>query len=280
MPKQQPVIQLGNVSWRYEERDKPALKRIQLELRPGEVVGVTGPSGAGKTTLLLALTGLIPSNYEGEFTGTRAVSGEIGIVFQDPETQFVGLTVEEEIAFPLENRGFRDEEIGRILPQVLERVGLPGFAERSPFELSGGEKQRVAIASMLAVSPQIVVLDEPTSELDPIGAREVFSLLHRLKQEQEVTIIVASHATEELAAFCDRMILIDDGEIELDAPTSEFFTHLDLLDAAGIYVPDLIRFHHWLTLEENQPSLPPLTVEEMIRRYSSIGLDPEMEAGS
>ncbi|MFD0872242.1 MULTISPECIES: energy-coupling factor ABC transporter ATP-binding protein [Paenibacillus] len=270
MREEKPILELEDVSWRYEDRSHPALNGIHLRVRRGEVVGVTGPSGAGKTTLLLALSGLIPSNYEGEFSGTRLAEGEIGIVFQDPETQFIGLTVEEEIAFPLENRGYRDEDIDRIIPRVLERVRLSGFERRSPFDLSGGEKQRVAIASALAVSPPILILDEPTSELDPLGAREVFALLQQLKLEREMTIIVSSHATEELAQFCDRMILLGNGAITVDAPAGEFFAMTELLEASGIYVPDLISFHHGLRRQESVPVTPPLSVEEAVRWYRSL----------
>ncbi|MCK9906062.1 energy-coupling factor ABC transporter ATP-binding protein, partial [Frankia sp. Cpl3] len=153
------------------------------------VVGLAGVSGAGKTTLLLALAGLIPANYAGDFSGHRQVAGEVGVVFQDPETQFIGLTVEEELAFTLENRGRSDAEIERRIEEVLRLVKLQGFLQRSPYELSGGEKQRVAIASALANQPQILLLDEPASELDPKEAKEVFTLLRQLKQEQNMAIV-------------------------------------------------------------------------------------------
>ncbi|MCK9909725.1 energy-coupling factor ABC transporter ATP-binding protein, partial [Microbacteriaceae bacterium K1510] len=190
------------MDWRYEDGQTYALESISLQLFPGEVVGLAGVSGAGKTTLLLALAGLIPANYAGDFSGHRQVAGEVGVVFQDPETQFIGLTVEEELAFTLENRGRSDAEIERRIEEVLRLVKLQGFLQRSPYELSGGEKQRVAIASALANQPQILLLDEPASELDPKEAKEVFTLLRQLKQEQNMAIVVSSHATEELAQFC------------------------------------------------------------------------------
>lgn len=267
------MLTLAQLDWRYEDGQALALHNINLQLYPGEVVGVVGLSGAGKTTLLLALAGLIPANYAGQFSGQRQVSGETGIVFQDPETQFIGLTVEEEIAFSLENRGYSDEEMERRIDHVLRMVRLDGFAGRSPYELSGGEKQRVAIASALAAGPQILILDEPTSELDPIGAREVFSLLRRLKQEENMTIVISSHATEELAQFCDRMLLVSSGRVMHDLPVAQFFAQAEELAAHGFFVPEMIQLYRWL---ENARLLPPdvneipLTVELMLPLYEKL----------
>ncbi|MEJ8544262.1 energy-coupling factor ABC transporter ATP-binding protein [Brevibacillus borstelensis] len=266
----QPLLSLENVHWRYEDGSKPALSDINLSLYPGEVVGIVGPSAAGKTTLLLALAGLIPRNYSGQFAGERRAFGELGIVFQDPETQFIGLTVEEEIAFSLENSGRPDEEIEQRMEEVLKLVGLDGFTLRSPFELSGGEKQRVAIASALANHPRILLLDEPTSELDPKGAREVFQLLSRLKREQEITIVVSSHATEELAQFCDRILLLADGRIELDLPVRPFFGKVEELEKRGILVPDVIQLYLQMcragVIAERKDGVP-LHVDELAEWY-------------
>lgn len=271
----EPLLQANGVYWHYEDGIAPALSDINLTLYPGEVVGVVGPAAAGKTTLLLTLAGLIPANYGGHFLGTVERKSEHGIVFQDPETQFIGLTVEEELAFSLENAGWSDEQIEKRLAEVLHVIGLEGFSDRSPLELSGGEKQRVAIASALSHSPQVLLLDEPTSELDPVGAREVFSLLAKLKQEKHMTILVSSHATEELAAFCDRMILVAEGKIVLDQPTRQFFAHVDLLDEHGILVPDVIRLYHMLCEEGVLSAFTagvPLTVEELVLHYEEAQL--------
>ncbi|GED67416.1 energy-coupling factor ABC transporter ATP-binding protein [Brevibacillus reuszeri] len=273
--KKEPLLQAREVHWQYEDTAAPSLANVNLDLYPGEVVGVVGPAGAGKTTLLLMLSGLVPANYAGHFVGERKTHAELGIVFQDPETQFIGLTVEEELAFSLENVGFTDAQIEQRIGEVLELVGLQGFAERSPFELSGGEKQRVAIASALSHAPHVLLLDEPTSELDPLGAREVFSLLQRLKQENEMTIMVSSHATEELAAFCDRMILVAEGKIVLDLPVRDFFARVDVLDANGIFVPEVVRLYYMLcetgSLRE-KPGVLPLDVEELALLYREAQL--------
>ncbi|UFJ39526.1 energy-coupling factor ABC transporter ATP-binding protein [Brevibacillus humidisoli] len=270
----QPLLALKQVEWRYEGGQKPALNNINLSLKPGEVVGLVGASGAGKTTLLLTMAGFIPDNYAGYFAGTRRISAEIGMVFQDPETQFIGLTVEEEIAFSLENKGYSDQAIEQRIEEVLRLVRLEGFAKRSPFELSGGEKQRVAIASALATSPQLLLLDEPTSELDPRGAREVFTLLRQLKQEHEMAIVVSSHATEELAQFCDRMLLVSAGSMIYDLPVRPFFAEVEGLARHGVLIPEMIRLYHWLReqgiLQGDETSIP-LSVEEMVRMYQEMG---------
>ncbi|WP_312109380.1 energy-coupling factor ABC transporter ATP-binding protein [Brevibacillus reuszeri] len=273
--KKEPLLQAREVHWQYEDTAAPSLANVNLDLYPGEVVGVVGPAGAGKTTLLLMLSGLIPANYAGHFVGERKTHAELGIVFQDPETQFIGLTVEEELAFSLENVGFTDAQIEQRIGEVLELVGLQGFAERSPFELSGGEKQRVAIASALSHAPHVLLLDEPTSELDPLGAREVFSLLQRLKQENDMTIMVSSHATEELAAFCDRMILVAEGKIVLDLPVRDFFARVDVLDANGIFVPEVVRLYYMLCetgFLREKPGVLPLDVEELALLYREAQL--------
>lgn len=270
---QEVLLALSGVNWRYEGSPRLALENIDLQLCTGEVTGIVGLSGAGKTTLLLTLAGLIPANYGGDFGGDRAAQTEIAIVFQDPETQFIGLTVEEEIAFSLEARGMSDDQIERRIEEVLELVGLSGFAQRSPLQLSGREKQRVAIASALAIRPRILLLDEPTSELDPKGTREVFALLKRLKQESEMAIVIASHAAEELAQFCDRMLFIANGAILYDQPTRAFFAQVEELAAHGIHVPDMIRLYHWLRESGQLASAAaavPLSVEEMCRIYSGM----------
>lgn len=268
----QSVLTLAQVNWRYEDGQALALRDINLALHPGEVVGVVGPSGAGKTTLLLTLAGLIPTNYSGTFSGERRSVGQIGVVFQDPETQFIGLTVEEEIAFSLENQGYNDQQIEQRIDEMLQLVRLDGFLQRSPFQLSGGEKQRVAIASALAGSPELLILDEPTSELDPKGAKEVFSLLHKLKREENMTIVVSSHATEELAPFCDRMLLISSGSIIYDLPTRAFFSQANQLREHGIFIPEMVQLYFWL-LEQGivkDHTKPPLSVEEMVALYRQL----------
>lgn len=251
----QPLLRVAELAWRYTGAEQDTLRGISLQVLPGEVVGLTGPSGAGKSTLLQAVSGLIPHNYEGDFRGEVALAGlgtsdtplpklvrHIGVVFQDPETQFVGLTVEEEIAFALENQGLPDDEIDRRINESLALVRMDGFRHHSPFALSGGQKQRVAIASALALRPQLLVLDEPTSELDPVGSEEVFQIVRELKERQQMAILIASHATEELARFCDRILCLVEGQLVADQPAAQFFARVSDLAEWGIRPPAVTEF--------------------------------------
>jgi energy-coupling factor transporter ATP-binding protein EcfA2 len=247
-----PVVAVRGFSWRYQGRHENALTEISLAVAPGEVVGLTGPSGAGKSTLLLSLAGLIPGNFQGAYAGTVTVGGvptldtpvyqlgaRVAMVFQDPESQFLGLTVEEELAFALEHMQLSDAEIERRIRRALARVGLPDCLQRSPLELSGGQKQRVAIASALAMEPDLLLLDEPTSELDPEGAENVFTILQELQRERQIAIVVASHHTEELARFCTRMLLLNGGRLVADEPATHFFTGTKALRQWGIRPPEV-----------------------------------------
>lgn len=250
----EPLISVEHLSWSYVGSHRPALDDISFRLMPGEVLGVTGASGAGKTTLTLCMNSLIPNNFRGDYSGSVMISGKkvsesrvcdlanhVGIVFQDPESQFMGMTVEEELVFTLENLGFSDDEISRRINEAIRIVGMEDFMQRSPFSLSGGQKQKVAIASCLALEPDVLVLDEPTSELDPIGASEVFAVLRELKSRKSIGIIVVSHATEDLAMFCDRVMLMSEGKIICLRNTKEFFADVDLLENYGVQIPQIVE---------------------------------------
>lgn len=282
----EPLLRVSDLSWRYTGSQADVLTAISFQIAPGEVVGLTGPSGAGKSTLLQALNGLIPHNYEGLFRGQVAIGGldsgstplhqlvtRVGTVFQDPETQFVGLTVEEEIAFALENQGLSDREIDRRIAATLALVRMDTFRRHSPFDLSGGQKQRVAIASALAVEPDLLLLDEPTSELDPVGSEEVFAIVRELKARRNMAIVIASHATEELARFCDRVICLVEGRLVADQPAAAFFARVDDLQAWGIRPPQVTELAHHLglggplptTLDEGEARLAAALQEGKIR---------------
>lgn len=278
-----PLLKVEHLIWRYIGTKTPALDDINFELRPGEVLGVTGPSGAGKTTLTLCMNGLVPRNFRGDYSGTVAVKGrstcetpvanlvqDIGTVFQDPETQFMGLSVEEELVFPLENLGLGDAEIEHRVGEALSAVHMDDFAQRSPFDLSGGQKQKIAIAAAMALRPSVLVLDEPTSELDPVGAEDVFAVLHELKERQGMGILLVSHATEELAAFCDRILLLHQGkQIRLDT-VQAVFTDIALLKEYGVQPPQVTELSAALHLGD--PGRWPLTLDgalEALRGWAS-----------
>jgi energy-coupling factor transporter ATP-binding protein EcfA2 len=216
-----PVIRVRDLRFRYPGADRDALAGISLDVQPGEFVGVTGPSGAGKSTLCLCLKGLIPA---GTYSGNIVVAGHeirVGadfaegsaLVFQNPETQIIGLTVAEDMAFGPENLRWDPPRIRAGIRQHLEHVRLQGYEEAETFRLSGGQKQRLAIAGALILEPQILILDEPTSELDPIGKDEVFEVLARLRSERAITIVMVEHAAEQLAEMADRILVMNAGEI-------------------------------------------------------------------
>jgi energy-coupling factor transport system ATP-binding protein len=243
---------LEGVTFSYAGSDRAALTAVSFELRPGEMVGIMGASGAGKSTLAKCLNRIVPRFEDGAFGGVaritgRALDGErvcdvaamVGMVFQDFEAQLFSTNVAHEVAFAMEQIGLPREEIAARIGPALEAVGLAGFEDRDPTSLSGGEKQRLAIASVLALRPGVVVLDEPTSDLDPEGKAEVFALIRRMRA-QGLSLIVIEHEAEELRN-CDRIVLLREGEIIADAPPAEVMTQLTLLEQCGVHPPDVNR---------------------------------------
>ncbi len=270
-----PLVSVNDLTWSYVGSDRPALSGVNFELMPGEVLGVTGPSGAGKTKLCMTINSLIPNNFRGEFGGRVLVQEndtallsvcdlvqQVGLVFQDPESQFMGMTVEEELVFTLENLGLGDGEITHRITHAIEMVHMEDFMQRSPFSLSGGQKQKVAIAACLALEPSVLVLDEPTSELDPIGASEVFAVLRELKTSRQIGIILVTHATEDLAAFCDRVLLLSEGRQVCLTSTQEFFSDVSLLERYGVQIPQIVEVFGALGEEYSGPI--PITLERAV----------------
>jgi energy-coupling factor transport system ATP-binding protein len=225
------MISLQKFGYIYPGETKPALRNIDLEIPEGQFCGVVGPNGAGKSTLCYALTGFIPHFFRGQTrgkiwidgkeTGTSSLgelAGEVGLVFQNPFNQISGarFTVREEIAFGLENLGLPRVEIKRRVQESLDLLDLEELAERSPFALSGGQQQRVAIASVLAMRPKLLVLDEPTSQLDPRGTEEIFVALRKLSKRGSLTVVLVEYKLEWLAEFADRVIALSKGKVMLD----------------------------------------------------------------
>jgi energy-coupling factor transporter ATP-binding protein EcfA2 len=242
------------------------LRGVNLQVGRGEFVALLGRVGAGKTTLCMALNGLVPHATGGSFRGDVMVLGRntkqhpvadlarsVGLVFQDPETQLTQMRVEDEIAFGLENLGVPSEEIEARVTWALNAVGLADYRDRSPLRLSGGEKQRVAIASMLAMRPQVLVLDEPTANLDPAGKAELFNLLARLARERQMTILLASQELERVARYADRILALQDGQIGLDGPPAEVFSQVARLQEWGVGVPQLAELAHLLARQTGRP---------------------------
>ena len=228
------MISVKGLSFSYYDTDSRSLDDVSLEIPAGQFVVISGPSGCGKSTLALAMGGYIPRIFEGTMKGSITVDGScttdtdladlaslIGIVQQDPEAQLCTLSVEDEVAFGPENLLLPADEVHARIEEALAMVGASHLKGRSVLELSGGEKQRVAIASMLAMRPKALILDEPTSNLDPSGAAEVLAAIERLKKTTGMTIVVIEHRLDRLIALADRMIVMSSGKIVADGAPSD-----------------------------------------------------------
>ncbi len=246
------AIEAREVRWKYLGREEPALRGLSLSVEKGEFVAIMGPSGAGKTTFVLTLNGTIPQRLPGDFSGSVKVLGmdtrehdvtelarKVAIVFEDPEMQFVMTTVEDEIVLGLEPLGLSREEMEERIKWSLDLVGLSkDFLDRHPYQLSGGEKQRVAIATALARHPEVLVLDEPTSDLDPQGKEEVVSAIRRVRDELDITVILVEHESEIVAEFADRVIVLREGKVFLEGEPREVFAKAKELKEIGVYPPE------------------------------------------
>ena len=236
------MIRIKNFSFRFKGSERNVLDNVSLNINPGEFIVVTGPSGCGKSTLSLCISGF--SSELGTAQGSIDVDGKdvvggnvfessalVGIVQQDPESQLVALTVEEEVAFGPENLNLPKNDIEDRMEWGLRMARALHLRDRATFELSGGEKQKVALASMLAMRPKVLIFDEPTSNLDPVATKEIFDSIIALKRETDMTIIVMEHKLHSLLDYADTLILMDDGRIVEKGRPSEIpvsYTHLTL----------------------------------------------------
>ena len=229
------VLELDSVTYTYPGTERPALDDVTLEIGPGELVVLAGASGSGKSTLLRAASGLVPHFHGGVIAGRVLVAGmdtreqgpgelaaSVGTLFQDPETQVVMGTVRAELAFPLENRGEPAPAVARGVEEAALALGIADLLSRPTSELSGGELQRVALGAAIAGKPQLLVLDEPTSQLDPVAGDELIALLRRLNEDFDATIVIAEHRLERCLAAADRVIALADGRVACDAAPADF----------------------------------------------------------
>ena len=256
------LLKVDNFSYAYPNADSCALVDIDLELASGSFNVICGPSGAGKSTLCKALAGIVPNYYGGGYKGDVTLNGQsnirkkiadtalnVGIVLDDYESQLVSLTVEEELAFSLQNRGMSSAEIAVIIPEVLSAVGLEGRENYQLDELSGGQRQRLVIASVIATKPRILVLDEPVSALDPVGAADLYALIESLRQEYDMTIVVVEHILNYVLPYMQNLIVLQDGQIVHKGNIYDVVAsmsgqkHLDLL------IPDLLKVKIALTVK-------------------------------
>ncbi|MHA1614302.1 MAG: ABC transporter ATP-binding protein [Candidatus Thorarchaeota archaeon] len=246
------AVVISDLWWKYQGTKDWALKGINLEIEKGEFVTIMGPTNAGKTTLALCLNGLIDYSIPGEIKGKVTVAGintsenkvsdiskKVGLIFQDPESQFISMSVEEDIAFGLINLGIPLDVIRDRTKSVVKLVELEKYLKKPPQDLSGGEKQRAAIASVLAMEPEILILDEPDSMIDPIGKQKIFALIRKLKETKDVTVILISHLSEEVCKYSDRVMLLSDGKIQLTGTPGQFFSNIDILKKNGVFSPQV-----------------------------------------
>ncbi|MED4582680.1 ABC transporter ATP-binding protein [Brevibacillus choshinensis] len=258
-------IELKNVSYQYPLTQEFALKDIHFQFEPGKLYGIIGSNGAGKTTLCNLVRGLIPHFYQGELTGEVLIDGKdvrdwesselsakIGYIFQNPFSQISGVkeTVFEEIALGLENQGIeKDEMIDRII-EVVKLLKLEELIKKNPNNLSGGQRQRVAFASIIVMNNDLLVIDEPTSQLDPQSTLDVFEIIHMLKQQGK-TILLVEHKVDLIAEYSDDVLVMQKGQIVFSGPTGEVLSNKDLLNK-GASIPQVALLGHEMK-EANKP---------------------------
>ncbi|PWW32397.1 energy-coupling factor transport system ATP-binding protein [Cytobacillus oceanisediminis] len=254
------IIEVRGVSFSYPGTEKKALNEINLEIGKGEFVLLSGTSGSGKTTFAKCLNGIIPHLAEGNLAGDIVINGkdtqrvpmhdlasEIGMVFQNPEDQIFSIRVEDEIAFGVECQGYKQEVIRERVHYALQKLRLEDIKKQITFSLSGGQKQKVSIASNLAMLPSILILDDPTTDLDPVSKQEVMDILMELKEEIDTTFIIIEHDLNDLVEAIDRVIIMHEGCILYNGkPRDIFYHHFDDLDTLGIRIPDHIRLAKYL----------------------------------
>src|SRR5829696_5758637 len=281
----EPAVSIRDLAYTYRGQKGPALHGVSLDVAQGEFVVIMGHSGAGKSTLCTSLNGLIPHFFRGRMQGEVLIEGrstregkvgefakDVGLVFQDFEAQLFSTNVALEVAFGPENFEVDREEMVRRVKSVLSQVKLEGFEGRQPATLSGGQKQRLAIASVLAMEPSILCLDEPTTDLDPIGKLGIFEIAEELKDRDDVTLIVVEHETEE-TLDADRIVVLQDGKIVADRPAREVLRDVDLLEESSVMPLQVTRFFHEMRLWQGQL---PLTPEEGVAEFKRRGwrVDP------
>lgn len=248
--RQAACINAAQFTFTYDGADEPQLRTLTFEVTRGERVAVMGATGAGKTTLAMSLNGLVPHHHDGAVAGSLVVAGHdvassevtdlvrsVGLVMQDPEAQITGRTALDDATVGPANLGLPREVVLTRAEQALARVGLGELLHRDTSQMSGGQQQRLAIAGILAMEPEILVLDEPTSELDPAGTEQVFDVVRNVSDASAHTVVLIEHEPELVAAWADRLLVLAHGTIVYDGPPTGFFTHRELVAQAGLRQP-------------------------------------------
>ncbi len=268
------VIETKGLTYTYPGGTKPSIEGVSISIEKGEFVILTGPSGCGKTTLCRCFNGLIPHFYSGKLEGELKVANlkvvdhsiyelarRIGLVFQNPENQLFALSVEKDVAFGLENLATPRNEIRKRVDWALNMAGIEELKERPPHELSGGQQQRVAIASVLAMQPDVMILDEPTSFLDPVGAQKIFGVINELNKKLGITIILVEHRMDLASKYANHVIVMANGKVVLDGDTRRVFNS-DEARLIGVGIPKATRLFQLLREKRIDLGRIPVTSEE------------------
>ena len=276
------VIEIENATFTYQSLDEPTVKNINLTVRKGEFIGMVGPTGSGKTTLLNLIAGVLPHYFPGTLEGTVKIFGkpttemsmaqlsiQIGLVMQDPDSQLFNLFVRDEIIWGLENLGVSREEITKARETSAQMFRIKHLLDRITYDLSGGEKQLTAITATYIMQPKVLLFDNPTSALDPLGSQMVFEAIKRMMHENpDVTVIVNDDKIEELAAFTKRMWLVDEGQVKIDDEPANFFANRDILANAMIRTPAVTEVAYELSARNMWDGKLPLTDDQFISMWS------------
>ena len=269
------MIELKDFSFRYSSGKRNALQNLNLTIEDGDFVGIIGNSGAGKSTLTYAINGIVPHHYRGDFYGSVLVNGldtvevspekiaaHVGSVFQDVDAQMVASMVEDELLFGLENFSVPREEIESRVAEALEQTGISNLRYRDLDTLSGGQKQKVAVAAILALRPRIIVLDEPTGELDPQSSEQIYALLARLNRQFGTTIVVVEQKIGLLCRYVKKLLVLEKGEIMFHGPVRQVLESSQEMEKIGIHVPRIVSLHEELTRLGLIRSPAPTSMEE------------------
>jgi len=268
------LIETKNLTFTYPSGMKPAVEDVSITIEKGDFVILTGPSGCGKTTLCRCFNGLIPNFYGGKLEGDITVAGfnvtkssihelarHVGLVFQNPENQLFALSVEKDVAFGLENFGVSRDEMRERVDWALQMTGINELRERAPHELSGGQQQRVAIASILAMRPEVMVFDEPTSFLDPLGAQRIFEVIHDLNKKLGITVILVEHRLDLASRYANHVIVMDESRVVLDGEPRQVFNS-EKARLIGVGIPKATRLYQILRENGVKLSKVPINSEE------------------
>lgn len=268
------VIETKGLTYTYPSGTKQALEDVSITIEKGEFVVLTGPSGCGKTTLCRCFNGLVPHFYGGKLEGDIQVAGlrvsdhsihelarHVGLVFQNPENQLFALFVEKDVAFGLENLGVPRDEIRKRVDWALQMTGIEDLRERAPNELSGGQQQRVAIACVLTMQPDVMVLDEPTSFLDPLGAQKIFAVISELNKELGITVVLVEHRLDLASRYSDRVVVMNEGKVVLDGEPRAVFSS-EMARLIGVGIPKATRLGQVLEKSGVHLGRVPVTSEE------------------